>query len=322
MLARQLCTASLALGIGHGFVSTGEHLAHGGIVVAAGDAFDVEAAVVAALHFVMMKHHARCLGVLSTSVRDVKAFDGEIVQIVSGQIQRVGQGPGACLLRAFFGQQARQLNIGVFLGHFQPDAPLLTRLLNNGDAHTGLLRQQLNQLFIHRMTDDQRRRHRHTDIVLGDKRIQHQNLNRFFAARSIHLLFRKIDRACITQIRREIRPVTQMAPAAHHGQIHTGTATQHLDGQNINILIVRRLNGLLMQHARQGRNLVAHLGGLFKLQLFRIGHHAGLKLLQQFLRLAAQHGLGIAHIQGIGFGRDHVHARPGATLDLIEQTRA
>jgi hypothetical protein len=37
---------------------------------------------------------------------------------------------------------------------------------------------------------------------------------------------------------REVRPVAQMAPAAHHGQVDTGAPALHLDGQDVHIAIV------------------------------------------------------------------------------------
>ena len=249
LLASQLCATCLALCIGHGFVATREDLAHGGIVVAAGDAFDIEAAVIAALHLVMMKDDAGRLGVLSTGVRDVKALNAQLIQVIDRQVQRLGQCARARLLRAFLGQQARQLNIGVLLRHLQPDAALFTRLLHHGNAQTALLGQQRHQLFIDGMADDQRRRHSHAHIVLGYKGFQHLLFHRLGDCRCIHLFLAGIHRACIAQISRKVRPVTQMPPAAHHGQVDTGTPSVHFDGQDIDILVVRGFDGLLVQHA-------------------------------------------------------------------------
>ena len=322
LLAGQLGATRLALRLGHGFVATREHLAHGRIVVAAGDAFNIETAVVAALHLVVMKHHTGRLGAFAAGVRDVKAFDGQLVEILDRQVQHLGQGARARLLRAFFGQQPGQLNVGIFLRHLQPDAALLARLLNHGDAHAGLLGQQLHQPLLHGMADDERGRHGHADIVLGDEGLQHQLLHGPRLGCGIHLFLAGVDRRGIAQIRRKVRPVAQVATAAHHGQVHAGAAALHAHGQNVHILVVGGFDRLLVQHARQRRELVAHLGRLLELQPVGVRHHARFELLQQLAGFAAQHGLGIAHIQRIGFGRYQIHAGAGATLDLIEQTGA
>jgi hypothetical protein len=66
---------------------------------------------------------------------------------------------------------------------------------------------------------------------------------------------------------REVGPVAQVAPAAHHGQVDAGTPALHLDGQDVGVSFAVRFHGLLVQHARQRRDLVAQLGRLLELQL-------------------------------------------------------
>ena len=78
---------------------------------------------------------------------------------------------------------------------------------------------------------------------------------------------------------------------------------------------------MLVQHARQRRHLVAQRGCLFKLQLFGMCRHALFEARQHLLRLAGQQGLGVVDVLRIGLGRDVADARPGATLDLVQQTR-
>ena len=87
-----------AQGFGQLAVAAHQHLTHGGIVVAAGDALDVVAAVFAALHLVLAKHHARGLRRLACRVRNVETLDVQLVQVVGCQVQRIGQCAGAGLL--------------------------------------------------------------------------------------------------------------------------------------------------------------------------------------------------------------------------------
>jgi hypothetical protein len=48
---------------------------------------------------------------------------------------------------------------------------------------------------------------------------------------------------------RKIRPVAQVPPAAHHGQVHAGAAALHAHGQDVHVLVVSGFDGLLVQHA-------------------------------------------------------------------------
>ena len=118
----------------------------------------------------------------------------------------------------------------------------------------------------------------------------------------------------------KIRPVTQVPAAAHHRQVDAGASALHAHRQNVHILVGRGFNGLLVQHARQRRDLVAQLGRLLEFQLFGVRHHALLQVLQHFMRFAAQHGFGMRHIAGIGVARDQICTRAGAALDLVQQT--
>ncbi|MNV49128.1 hypothetical protein D3C71_1410710 [compost metagenome] len=132
-----------ARGLDHLAVAARQHLAHGGIVVTAGDALDLVAAVFAALHLVVVEHHARRLGGFARRVRDVKTLDGELVKVFGRQVQRFGQRPGAGLLRSFFCQQTGQLQVGVLLRHVQPGAALFAGLVDRRHTHTTLVAQCL-----------------------------------------------------------------------------------------------------------------------------------------------------------------------------------
>lgn len=75
-----------------------------------------------------------------------------------------------------------------------------------------------------------------------------------------------------------------------------------------------------MQHARQCRDLVAHLGRQLKLQPVRMGEHALFQHLHQFLGFTTQQGFSAMYIIGIRRSGDEAYARGRATLNLIQQT--
>jgi hypothetical protein len=136
-------------------VAAAQHLAHGGVVVAAGDALDVEAAVLAVLHLVVLVDHAGGLGGLARGVADVEALHAEAVQVLHRQVQRIHHRPGALALRALFGQQARQRQLAALDRHLQPDAALLARLVHRIDLAARLLAQGLQQGLVDRVAQHQ-----------------------------------------------------------------------------------------------------------------------------------------------------------------------
>jgi hypothetical protein len=87
-------------GLGKLGIAARQHLPHRGVVVATGDAFDVEPAVLAALHLVLVVDHARCLCRLARGVADVETFDAQGVRVGDVQVQRLDQRPRAFALRS------------------------------------------------------------------------------------------------------------------------------------------------------------------------------------------------------------------------------
>ena len=75
-------------------VAARQHLAHGGVIVATGDALDVVAAVFTGLHFVVVKHHAGGLRGLASRMRNVKTLDTQAVQVFHCHVQSIYQGTG------------------------------------------------------------------------------------------------------------------------------------------------------------------------------------------------------------------------------------
>ena len=138
---------------------------------------------------------------------------------------------------------------------------MLARIRHRADLHARLCRQSRDQRFVDRCAQDQQRRHGHANVVLRQKGFEHLHLNR-----ALRLCFFQTQQVLrVLNMHREIRPVTQMPPTAHHGQVHAGAATLHFGHQNVGISVHRRVHRLLVQDPRQRRELVAHLGGLLKL---------------------------------------------------------
>jgi hypothetical protein len=162
---------------------------------------------------------------------------------------------------------------------------LPARLVHHAHALASLLCQRLRQRLVDRLAGDQQGRNGHADVVLRDEGLQHLLLHRRWRSRSI---FGGIDSCGILHMHREVGPVAQVAAAAHHGQVHAGAATLHAHGKNVHVLIRGSFHRLLVQHARERRDLVAQLGRLLELQPIGVRHHARLQLLQERLRLAAQ----------------------------------
>ena len=113
------------------------------------------------------------------------------------------------------------------------------------------------------MADDERAWQIAPRIVLGNKGIQNQTRHLlragyhfFIALRQVHPIF---------YMGRKISSVAQMAPTAHHGQVHTGAATLHLHGQDVDVFFAQGLDRLLRQNRRDRANLVAQQRRLFKL---------------------------------------------------------
>ena len=66
-------------------------------------------------------------------------------QVFAVDFQHLCQRPRAHFLRAFLGQQARQLQAGIVLGHLQPAAAVFAGLVHGGDAMTGLRAEGIYQ---------------------------------------------------------------------------------------------------------------------------------------------------------------------------------
>ncbi len=63
-----------------------------------------------------------------------------------------------------------------------------------------------------------------------------------------------------------------------------------------------RFRSPAVQHPRQCRYLVAHLGSLLNSSLSGVGQHAVFQHLQQLLGVAAQKGFGAVYISGVRRG--------------------
>ena len=151
--------------------------------------------------------------------------------------------------------------------------------------------------------------------MLGHESFQHLSFDTGCGGRCravLHRFFKTagvVNLGCVFHVRREIRPIPQMAPAAHHRQIDAGTTTLHLHRQDVHIAIRHVVHRLLMQHVGQRRHLIAQFGRLLELQLFSMRHHASLQRLHDLTRIATQKTLGVGHVLRIVRGRNMADAR-------------
>jgi hypothetical protein len=113
------------------------------------------------------------------------------------------------------------------------------RLEDQVDAMTALLHQCQHQFRLVKFgIQNQRRWNELVDVMLGQKRLHHFRRERFF----------RIGRR-VVDVRRKVRAIAKMTTAAHHRQIHAGTAALHDDGDDVDIRIVAGFHALLMQNA-------------------------------------------------------------------------
>ena len=255
-------------------------------------------------------------------MRNVKALNAQGVEFVQRHVQCFSQGPRARLLRAFFCQQACQLQVGIFLRHVQPDAALLARLVNGGELDAALRRQRTDQQFVDRRTADQRGWHGHVEVVLGNKGFEHHGLHRLGSFARCLVSLQCGQFAGVLHVAGKVRPVTQVPAAAHHGQVDAGFAAMQLDGQDVGVnvgVFATQLHRLLMHDFGERRNLVAQLGRQLKLKQAGMVLHFALELGDDLLRLAAQKTLGVSNILRVIFSADMAYAGRRAALDLVEQ---
>ncbi len=153
--------------------------------------------------------------------------------------------------------------------------------------------------------------------MLRHKSLQHLH---FYVLRLLGCLtFHPRHHGRVFHMHRKVRPVAQMPPTTHHGQVHTRAPALHFDGQDVHVLVGQCVHRLFVQHAGQRRHLVAQLGGLFKFELLGMRHHTCAQCVQHLLCLAAQKLLRTGHVLPIRLGADQVHAGAGAALDLVQQ---
>ena len=127
----------------------------------------------------------------------------------------------------------------------------------------------------------------------------------------------------VLQVLRKVGPVTQVASATHHGQVDAGPPALHLHGQDIHLLVViaqaAAVHALLVQHTRQGGDLIADLRSLLELEHLGVGHHALLQAVEHLLRAAEQKGFRVGDVAGVGLDVHQAHARAGTAPDLVQQ---
>ena len=202
--------------------------------------------------------------------------------------------------------------------------------------HARGLAQGFKQGRVDGMAGHQLRWHGLTDVVLGDEGLEHRRLG---AARRVqHRLvirqgglglrpnrdvnFAEQGRSFV-DMAGEVGAVSQMAAAAHHGQVDAGAPARHFDRQYVDILVHRRqaagVHRLLVLHAGQCGDAVAQRGRLFVLQRLGVPHHLDLQVANDLLRFTQQKALDVAHVAPIVGGADLAYAGARAAVDLVQQ---
>ncbi len=206
--------------------------------------------------------------------------------------QRLDQRARARDLRAFLGQPAGQRQPRIGLGHLQPAAPALLRVPHHLHAPPARLGQQGGDLrgIDVGVDHDQRRRRLQGIVLLG-------------------------------AARRKAGLVAQMPAAAHHGEVDAGEPAVLHDRKHVGIGI--RSGGvdrLLVQHARQRAELVAHRGCLLEAAEFtREILHAGFHLAHHVGTVAFEEAHGAIDVVRVARGIDQSDARRAAAMDLVQQ---
>ena len=192
---------------------------------------------------------------------------------------------------------------------------------------TALLGQGLDQGRIHHVAEDQDRRNGVTDVVLRQEGLQHARFGVTLHVLSLGLLgliqcgVRLWQPDVVLDMGGEMRPIAQVAPPTHHGQVDAGSAALRHHRQHVHILVAHTFDRLLVQHGRQRGDLVAYFSRLFVLQALCVGHHAFLQVGHDHFGLTQQEALGLGHRTAIVFLTDQIDTGPAAPFDLIQQAR-
>ena len=104
--------------------------------------------------------------------------------------------------------------------------------------------------------------------------------------------------------------------------LDTGLAAILGDSDHIGLLDPVRIDALVSGHRGNGADAIAQTGSEFEIQLVRGGLHAVLQILTQGIGLAAQEIRRLGNQLVISLGRNKIHARTSAALDLVEHAGA
>ena len=289
-------------------IAAQQRLSHGGIVVSRCDALNVESTVLARLHGMVVVDDARGLGGLASGVTDVETLDAQQGKVVlRSKPQRVGQQPRLGLRTTLLLGTPGQSKACVVLGHAQPIPSLaLRRMKQLGRA---LCARPPLEKRLHRPLpiQDQGGNAGRVAVVLPHK--GHQGLIE-------HGLLVLIEGRCI---HREVGTVSQMTTTPHHGQIDHQSMAIGGHRENVAVLAVLGLHGVLLQHAREGRDLISKDRRLFKGEPLRGLDHVGLQALQDLLMAALEKGQRALGVSGVVLRGDDTDARCATPMNLVEQ---
>ena len=277
---------------------------HGSIVIARGDAFNVEAPVIRLDRTFGAEHHAGCNGRFTAGVTDVIALQ-PLWDFV--EFQYFGQGLKACRNMQTVCQAGNQRLLGIGDRQLLPSRPRATHPVADGQLSAPQLFDGVDDcaealvLYVYNQLARQVAL-RAADVVLTEKG-RHD-----FG----HLL---LD----TNLRKEVL-AAQYPPAAHIDQMHTGAAGVYESGNHIHIA-GPAFHALLVLNPAQERNLVTYLSGTLKIKGAGGLLHCTVELVGQRAAAPLQEHDRVANILGILLRLNQPDTRRFAALDLILQTR-
>ena len=113
-----------------------------------------------------------------------------------------------------------------------------------------------------------------------------------------------------------------MPATTYHRKIDAENSVFGDHGNNIDVFALATLDVLLVLHLAQGADLVTIERGLFKGEFIRGAIHRIAESSDDLLVFAEQEERRHLDVPGVVVALDQVDARPGAALDLVQQTRS
>ena len=120
----------------------------------------------------------------------------------------------------------------------------------------------------------------------------------------------------------EVPPLADAPPAAHHFDMRASVRAVAKNADIIGVGARLVFGEVTLAHGGEGADFVAQQGRLFESLRARVGLHLRLQFGFDLAAAAAQKTARARGVGGVSGGRDFVHARRAATVDLVQQARA